>query len=131
MQVQDVTLAVYIATAPQTFTGQSKSVVSAPNTGVKLFAKDALGSAPNTSTPVKLRPEENSPKIEKRATATQVSAPWQLVSLSQPPGVSFLDMKNEYMYDPTAGLGQVVYLVDTGAYAEHPVGVFHLYKSCF
>jgi hypothetical protein len=86
---------------------------------------DPIDPVYNSSGSVILERDSDDNRLRKRAVVTGPG--WnQLVSISQPEGASFNDMKGIYTYDPTAGLGTVVYSLDTGVYAGNSVNIYYL-----
>jgi hypothetical protein len=62
-------------------------------------------------------------KLGKRneGPVRQPGAPDDLQHISQSWFQTFADLKGNYLYDGSAGLGSMVYVIDTGANLNHPV----------
>ena len=69
-------------------------------------------------------------KHKKRVMTTQtaLAATPEMVFISQPTTVPLIeDLADNYVYDDSAGLGQVIYSLDFGAATSHPVSYPLLY----
>lgn len=56
-----------------------------------------------------------------RGLTRQSPAVGEMVFISQPQGIPLANLKPRYVYDASAGSGQTVYIVDTGADLTHDV----------
>ena len=64
---------------------------------------------------------ESPSRLWKRDITTEAAVVDDMVFISQPEGLSLNDMDHNYMYDSTAGAGQVAYLLDFGVNTDNPV----------
>jgi hypothetical protein len=59
--------------------------------------------------------------LVKRALGRQVNAAPEMVFISQAQGSTLVNYQGNYIYDDSAGVNQIVYIVDTGADLSNPV----------